>query len=261
MVAQTVAALRRQDGVHDWLVRHVRKTSQQYYVIGAQPECKRVVGSERVEVTVMNDHAPAQGSQSQARGEAEVIVLPGDLTHLPEKLDQATYMAQLTDNAPYGLPSASLYPTVDLADREMQDKPQQVVEQLVEQLLQTLTAEPHVRLSCAEVFVEQNHVQLENSRGARGRQVWTDLLLDWVLLASGHEDEMESHIAFERRRAVDLDIPALARRYAQYARDALAASPPKTGTYPVVVSDEALDELLMSAGYSPLIMRSSAQMK
>jgi len=82
-----------------------------------------------------------------------------------------------------------------------------------------------------------------------------------VLLASGEGDEMESHIAFERRRAADLDVPRLARRQAQFARDAIRAGTPRTGTFPVVVSDDALAELLMSEGYSPLLFRSSAQAK
>jgi PmbA protein len=81
------------------------------------------------------------------------------------------------------------------------------------------------------------------------------------LLAAGDADEMESHVAFERRRAADLDVPALAQRYAAHARDALAAGTPRTGTFPVVVSDEALDELVVSEGNSPLTLRSSAQLK
>ena len=72
---------------------------------------------------------------------------------------------------------------------------------------------------------------------------------------------MESHIAVERRRAMDLDVTGLAQRQARHARDALAAVPPKTGTFPVVVSDDALAELIMSGGDSPLIFRSSAQVK
>jgi PmbA protein len=118
-----------------------------------------------------------------------------------------------------------------------------------------------VRLSSAEVFVEESQVAIENSRGVRGSQVQTELLLDFVLLAHGRDDEMESHIAYRRRRAADLDVPALARRRAGYARDAILAGTPKTGSFPVVVSNEALVELLMSDGYSPLLLRSSAQIK
>lgn len=261
MIPQVINALRKQDGVHDWLAHYIRKTSIQYYVIGSRPESKRVVTSERVVATVMNDHAAAKGGQGLVRGEAEVTILPSDLHNLPEKLSQAVFMACLTDNPPYGLPGPAEYPSVDLADSEMQARPQEVALQLVQKLTQALALEKDVRLSSAEVFVEENNVSIQNSRGVNGNQVTTELLFDWVLLASSGNEEMESHVAFTRRRMADLDVPALARRYAQYARDAIIAGTPKTGTFPVVVSDEALQELLVSQRDSPIILRSSARSK
>jgi len=261
MLQQVVRALRKQDGVDDWLVRHILKTSTQYYVIGLQPENRRKVDTEQVVVTVMNDHAPAKGGEGRMRGEAEVTLLPTDLQHLPQKLSQAVFMATLTDNPPYDLAGPAEYQEVGLADPEMQAAPRQVAERLVQQLTEALTEEQDVRLSSAEVFVEESQIAIQNSRGVHGDKVETEMLLDFVLLASGQEDEMESHIAVKRRRAADLDVPALARRQARYARDAIAASTPRTGTFPVVVSDNALVELLMSEGYSPLILRSSARLK
>ena len=261
MLQQVVNALRKQDGVHDWVVRHIQKTSNQYYVIGTRPENRRTVTSERAVVTVMNDHPPAKKGEGRMRGEAEVTLLPSDLQHLPRKLDQAVFMAGLTDNPPYGLPVPSEYPSVDLADSEMQAKPREVAERMVQQLTEALANEKGVRLSSAEVFVEESHIAIQNSRGVSGSQVGTELLLDFVLLASGKDEEMESHIAFQRRRAADLDVPALACRQAQYARDAIVARTPETGTFPVVVSDDALVELLMGSGYSPLVLRSAAQLK
>lgn len=264
MLQRTVEALRKEEGVHDWLARHIRKTSTQYYVIGSRPESRRRVQSEKVVVTVMNDHGPSDGGQGRARGEAQVTVLPGDLgaeTGLRHKLGQAVFMARLADNSLYGLPAPTEYPAVELADPVIQSRPQQVAEELVQRLLKALADENDVRLSSAEAFVEEIQIELQNSRGCHGHQTQTSLLLDWVLLAASTKDEMESHIAIERRRAADLDAPALVRRYAQYARDALVATPPRTGTFPVVVSDEALEELLVSQGYSPLIYRSSAQLK
>jgi PmbA protein len=261
MLQQVLNRLRKQDGVDDWLVRHIEKTSNQYYVIGVRPENRRTVTSERLVVTVMNDHAPADKDQGHVRGQAEVTLVASDLQHLEERLEQAVFMAGLTDNPPYGLPAPSQYPGVDLADSEMQAKPREVAERAVQQLTEALALEKDVRLSSAEVFVEESRVVIQNSMGVRGSQVQTDLLLDFVLLASGKNEEMESHIAFQRRRAADLDVPALAHRQAQYARDAIVAGTPKTGAFPVVVSDEALEELLMSSGYSPLVLRSSAQLK
>jgi PmbA protein len=261
MLDQIIQALRGQDGADDWLVRHIRKTSTQHYVIGPRPESARQVTSEYAVVTVMNDHPSAKAGAGKMRGEAEVTLLPTDLPHLREKLGQAVFMASLADNPPYDLPGTAEYPAVDVADPEMRRAAREVAENAVQQLLEALRQEQDVRLSSAEVFVEERHIALLNSRGLSGSQVETNMLLDYVLLASGKDNEMESHIAVERRRATDLDVTALARRQAQYARDALSAIAPRTGTFPVVISDDALAELIMGGSDSPLAFRSSAQLK
>jgi predicted Zn-dependent protease len=261
MLDQVVEALRRQDGVDDWQVRHIATTSWQHYVIGSRPESRRQVTSEQALVAVMNHHPPAKGGEGLMRGRAEVTLLPTDLQRLPQKLNEAVFMASLADNPLYDLPGPAEYPAVDLADPAMQTTPRQVAERMVRQVTEALADERDVRLSSAEVFVEESRVAIENSRGVRGSKVQTEMLLDFVLLATGKDNEMEAHIAYQRRRAADLDLPTVARRQAKFARDAIVASTPRTGTFPVVVSGDALVELLMSSGYSPLILRSSAQLK
>jgi predicted Zn-dependent protease len=261
MLDKIIDAVRRQDGADDWLVRHISKTSTQHYVTGSRPESARQVTSEYAVVTVMNDHPSAKAGAGKMRGEAEVTLLPTDLPHVKEKLSQAVFMASLTDNPLYGLPGIAEYPAVDVADSEMQRGARQVAERAMQQLMEALHQERDVRLSSAEAFVEERHITLQNSQGLSASQAETNMLLDYVLLASGQGNEMESHIAVERRRATDLDVVALARRQSQYARDALIARAPKTGTFPVVISDDALAELVMGGGDSPLVFRSSAQVK
>jgi PmbA protein len=261
MLEQAVEILRKRHDVHDWVARHIHASSTQYYVIGRYPESRRTVTSERVVVTVMNDHPPANGDQALVRGAAEVTLLSPDAKHVEEQVDRAVSMAALTDNPPYGLPPPSEYPTVDLVDSEMQDRPWEVAEHMVRELGDALAAEEDTRLSSAEVFVNESSVVLLNSTGASGTQTKTQLLLDFVLLASRSDKEMESHSAFTRRRAADLKVRTLAHRHAQYARDAIVAGIPRTGTFPVIVSDEALAELLMGLGFSPLVFCSSAQSK
>jgi PmbA protein len=260
MLQQIVDALQNQDGVDDWLVRQTATTSTQHYTIGQRTENSRTVTSQKAVVTVMNDHPDPKGD-GQMRGEAQTTLVPSDQPHLSTKLEQAVFMARLADNQPYGLPGPAEYPAVEVADSKLQSEPRAVAERLVEELVTTLDNEEGVRLSSAEVFVDSHEVTLRNSRGVEEAAAQTRLLLDFVLLAASNAEEMESHIAFERRRASDLDVPVMARRQAQYARDAIVAGTPRTGTFPVAVSDDALVELLMGGGYSPLILRSAAQLK
>ncbi len=143
MLQRSVEAVCKEEGVHDWLARHICKTSTQYYVIGSHPESRRQVQNEKVVLTIMNDHTPADGGQGKVRGEAELTVLPGDLydeAGLQQKLSQTVFTARLADNPLYGLPAPSDYPTVDLADPVVQSRPQQVAKDLVQGLL-TQTAD------------------------------------------------------------------------------------------------------------------------
>jgi predicted Zn-dependent protease len=260
MFRETIDALQRQPGAHDWVAHHRRKTSTQLYIIGPRPESKRQVQSEQVVVTLYNDHRGRE-SDSLCRGEAQVTVLTGDLPALAPKLEQAVFMASLTDNPPYGLPGPAVYPEVDLVDASLSERPAEVADNLVSQLVAALAKETDVRLSSAEVIIDETMTSMENSRDAKGKQHASQILFDLVLLATGRDDEMESGASYTRRRASELDVPAIVHRYAQFARDSLVAQPPHTGTFPVVVSDEALAELLLSEGYSPLAYRSSAEYK
>jgi len=80
-------------------------------------------------------------------------------------------------------------------------------------------------------------------------------VLDLVLISrqSSGSEESESQETWERRRVSDLDVPALVRRQAQYARDSLEATLPPSGVFPVAIAAEALLGLLR-----PITFRASA---
>lgn len=260
MLDTIVKALRETEGAHGWIARQVNKNSTQSYLIGTAKESSRRVHSERYQVTVMNDH-PARDGSGPARGEAEATILPTDLPEVRSKLAELVFVASLTDNRPFDLPGPAEYTPVTTADPAILSTPLDVADQVTQELLLALRDETTVRLSSAEVYVEESQITQHNSAGAVGSKRTTDLMLEMVLLASGGHDEMESNVMLHCRRAADLDVASVAHRHAQYARDALVARTPRTGTFPVLVSDEALAELLMGDWDSPLVLRSSAQAK
>ncbi|MBC7263215.1 MAG: hypothetical protein H5T64_02525 [Chloroflexi bacterium] len=260
MLDSVAELLNEQRGVDDWLAREIEKTSTQVYIIGERPESRRTVFNHLVQVKVFNDHvAPDTGDRS--RGSAVFTVLSSDKDNVPTKIADAVSIARLTHNQPYGLPGPAMYPEVPIVDEDICHAPLDVAERLTEQLHRALRDEKGVRLSSAEIFVQSSHLHLRNSRGIDAVMDSTSLLLDLVLLARRDNGEMESHVALERRRSADLDISALVHRYAQYARDSLEAILPATGRYPVVVSHEALAELLFGEGSSPLVFRTAAEQK
>ncbi|HOG46061.1 MAG TPA: metallopeptidase TldD-related protein [Anaerolineae bacterium] len=248
-------------GVHDWRLRRVVTASTQYYLAGREPENERSVNSERFEVEVYNDHPAAQGGEMR-RGSAAVTLLPGDEARIDARIRQAVFMAGLTDNPPFDLPGPAVYPQVLTADRLLEAEPARVARDLAGRLLEAVAHEPGISLASAEFFVDRHEMELENSRGVNGREARTSLLVDFVLLArdeAGHETE--SHVEVRRRALQGVDLPELVRRQAQYARDTLRAGEPETGRFPVIISGDALHQLLGGSFMSPLAFRSSARFK
>lgn len=248
-------------GVDDWRLRHVISASTQYYLARRELENERSARSEWLEVEVYNDH-PAAASGEASRGSAAVTFVPGDEAQVDERIRQAVFMAGLTDNPPFGLPGRAIYPQVLTADRLLEVEPARVARELAGELLEALDREPDVSLASAEFFVDRREVSLQNSRGAEGHEVGTTLLLDLVLLASdGSGHETEAHVEVRRRALEGVNIGELVRRQARFARDTLQAEEPQTGRFPVIVSDDALHELMGGMFMSPLSFRSSAQAK
>lgn len=252
-------ALEAQPGVDDWLIRQVTQESTQYYLAGTRPENRRSTRSERLEVEVYNDHPGADGSHS--RGSAALTLLPGDAPHVAARLADGVFVAGLTANPPFGLPGPAIYPEVLIADRRLQVEPDRMAGEIADEVMAAVGSERGASLASAEVFVDRQEVAIRNSRGLQARQQETSLLVDLVLLARDASTgaEMESHIELRRRALANLDLGATVRRQARYARDSLRATVPATGRFAVIVSGDALRDLLGATGLSPLAFRASAQ--
>ncbi len=261
MREQVVAALQGQPGVDDWLVREITVQSNQYFLAGRHPESRREATTRCVVAEVYSDHSARQGGQP-SRGSASLTLVPGDERRLAERIGQAVFMAGLTDNPPFSLPGPAVYPAVLVADRRLQESPAAAAEQLAGQLLAAIAGEPGVSLASAEVFVDLQQVAVHNSRGAQAEEASTSLLLDFVLLARDKRtgQETEAHLEVGSRALATLDLPALARRQARFARDTLGAGPPQSGRFPVIVSDDALRDLLAgTTHFSPFAFRAGAE--
>ncbi|MDI7275343.1 MAG: metallopeptidase TldD-related protein [Anaerolineae bacterium] len=261
MLERVIQALEGRPGVDDWLVRRVRAESTQYYLIGKVPENRRSARTEVLEIEVHHDHPSRQGAPS--RGSASVMLLPDELDRAAERVDEAVFMAGLADNPPYGLPGPATYPQVLVADRLLLIEPERVAQDLADQLLSAVSHEPGITLASAEMLLDRHVVTLRNSRGISAEQEDTSLLVDLVLLArdTATGQETEAHFEVRRRALETLDLAAIVRQQAQYARDTLRAREPTTGRLATIVSGDALQSLLTGMFISPLVFRSAAQFK
>lgn len=243
-------ALRAHPGIHDWTLRLERTRGVQIYLAGADIESVRQVSREAYEVEVFNDHpAPARSSASEmARGGATIPLARVDLDHLPAILDDAVTMASLINNPPWSLAGAAEMPDVVLSDPRLVEAGDATAAGLeaADQIRELAEREraSGVRLSGAELFLTYYEAELANSQGAAASASSTRIMMELTLLARGTQDETEYFRQVEARQLADLQLAETIRVGAQLARDKLGAAAPRTRLGPVVISGEALNQMM-----------------
>jgi PmbA protein len=138
------------------------------------------------------------------------------------------------------------YPAVVAFDAALAGDLAAVVDALAARLQAAVAIEAGVRMSSAELYATRAARMLRNSRGADASEQDTQVMLDLVLIASEGEREAEMHGEFARRRLADLDVEAIVRLYATYARHTLRAATPATFRGPVVLSGKAVADIFHS---------------
>jgi PmbA protein len=238
-------ALSRHPRINDWTARWQRGHSVQIYLVGGAVENLRHVEREAYEVDIFNDHT-ADGAPS--RGSAVLPLSRADLDRLGEVLDDGALMASLVHNPPWSLPEDGELPDVELADPGLgsPDAALSAARDTADLIRQLAAAEERhdVRLSSAELFINLVEEELANSRGLRASATGTRVMFELTLLARGADGETEYYGQGEARRLADLDIERTIADGAQMARDKLRAQMPGTRIGPVVVSGEALAQML-----------------
>ncbi len=288
-------ALQSQPGVSDWQARRTLQRSAQLFLIGQETETRRLVSTDQVQLRVYNDHPPrdptdlvstvgagvvpdkrltggtplaansfadAAGDLNRRRGATSRILLAeeiADPARLERALQEAVFIAGLTDNPPYRLPAppAAGYPTVETVDSALAVSDEArlaALGALRERLLAAVAAEADIPLSSAELFATVGQITLRSSRGIQASRLETEVFCDLVLIASDGAQAAEYHTAPERRRLTDLEIEEIVQRAARGARDSLRVGQTPSHAGPVVISGEALVDL-----FSPLIFHSSAR--
>jgi PmbA protein len=253
MDQRIIDALRAHAGIDDWTLRLERSRGVQIYLVGKDVESVRHVSREAYEVEIFNDHPPTGGKDGGsggdiARGSATIPLARVDLGRLPAILDDAVTMARLINNPPWSLAGPATMPDVALADPALVDDAAAMAAGLraadeIRELAERERASG-VRLSGAELFLTSYEEELANSRGAVASATSTRVLMEVTLLARGTQDETEYFRQSEARRIADLGLADTVRVGAQLARDKLRAASPRTRQGPVVISGEALSQMM-----------------
>lgn len=243
-------ALRSHPGIDDWTLRLDRRREVQIYLVGHEIEGIRQVTREAYEVELINDH-PARsdaGEVKLARGSATIPLARIDLARLPSVLEDGVAMARLVDNAPWSLAAPAPAPDVALTDPQLVAAGDATAAGLeaADQIRELAEREQPsgVRLSGAELFLTYAEHELVNSRGAEASATSTHAMMEITLLARRADEETEYFRQAEARRLTDLRVAATVRAGAELARDKLRAVAPRTRLGPVVITGEALNQLM-----------------
>jgi PmbA protein len=252
MDRRVVDALQAQAGIADWTLRVERSRGVQIYLVGTDVESVRQVSREAYEIDLFHDHpAPAESGidGGKARGSATIPLALIDLDRLPAVLDDAVTMASLINNPPWSLPETASQPEIPLSDPRLVDSGEAMRAGLeaADEIRELATAEAArgVRLSGAELFLTHYEEELVNSRGVAVTATATRILMEITLLARGAQDETEYFRQTEGRRLADLNLGEVIPIGAELARDKLRASAPRTHQGPVLISGEALNQMMI----------------
>ena len=160
----------------------IRSREVQLYAVPDAVEARRATDSERYVIQVLRQ----TGDPGAARcGGGNATLLPGD--DIDAAIDAAALMAGLVQNQPYTLPAPGQLPDLALADPAIQANAQASLDQLLARLRAAVAEYPHVLLTAAELYAEEQTIHLRNSRGIDATQTGTAVDMEWVLLCRDGE--------------------------------------------------------------------------
>ncbi|MGE5559431.1 MAG: metallopeptidase TldD-related protein [Chloroflexota bacterium] len=239
MIEAITEALRANPQVHDWQIRQVRTVQRELYLIGETVESRRRADSATATVNLFHDLADGR------RGMATLTFTPADMEDVAARIERGVFTASLAGNPPYALPAPAPVNEVVVRDAAIAERPDETIERWRQTLLATLAGEQGVRLSASEFFVYADEVTFRNSRGVAAAFAATRGLIEFVLLSSNSAGESENYHSLRFRAAQDVDLAAIVRQRAGFARDMLRVSLPRQYRGPVVISGEPLAGLLL----------------
>jgi PmbA protein len=231
-----------------WQINWAQKTSHQSFLALSALECRRDVWLEQAAVTVYRK------KHDGTLGFSSFKVNPNSLAALTDKMDEALFAANLVSNQPFELPEkTSAIPPVELADPLVRPE---LLPELERRLRDAVSREKSVRLSAAEFFLDRTRSHLINHKGLDAEQESTSLHTEFILLCRNEARENEFINRYTRRFSTDFGLENEVTASARAAREATVAKAPRTGSFPVVFSEEPLDNL-----FNPIVARASARLK
>ncbi|MDQ7823964.1 MAG: metallopeptidase TldD-related protein [Candidatus Eremiobacteraeota bacterium] len=247
LIDHIARSLEKHPDISQWCVRQHREKEFQLFASREAPEEKRTVITQSFSVDLYFVEGKHQGKSS-------FTILPHEIDGLPGKIESAVnYAKKLPCNRLFFLPPPQRYRKVAACDRSLLADPQMNAEALWHGVTRPFRGKKHEKLATCEIFITSAVSNIRNSRGLAGSFEETRLLLDLVVMAQAGENEAESHSESSMRTPRDFSPEGAVSALTLSAREKLGASLPPSGSFPVVLSREALLTL-----FTPFIFHASA---
>ncbi|MGH7441826.1 MAG: metallopeptidase TldD-related protein, partial [bacterium] len=246
MLNQIIDRLEVDERLSGWQLRELDRRSTQLFLNKDREEGRRTVESLVYEVEVLLTRPAPKGrfEGGKVTGSARFNLDPAGLARFKEDLDAAVEAAGLVSNQAYAMTEVSgIVAKVDLSDPLIAAGAEAQVVEAADSLRSAASVEPGVRLVAGEFFADVTRTRYFNSQGVHCLFESTLLSGEFCLLAQGPQGESEVFRAFKRRRLKDLGLAGLVAGCAHQSRERITAGLPRSGSFDVVFSGEALDHL------------------
>jgi predicted Zn-dependent protease len=243
MIHSIIDILEKDERVSGWQVREVAKRSQQYFLNKDREEGRRQVETVSYDVEILLTRKVKVGTESKwVTGNAKFNLDPADLGRFEKHLDVALASAELVQNEMYTMTEVTgLMPQVLLCDPLIEKDAQGQVLAGAAELRQAAAKEKGVRLVAGEFFADAFRTRYFNSQGVNCLFESSLYSGEFCLLAQGPKGETEVFQAFKRRRLQDCQLAQAVAEAAEKSRLRTGARLPKTGSFDVAFTGEALD--------------------
>jgi len=243
MIQNIIKAIEARSDLKAWSVEHIKAKGGQQYDLSKRTEAIRSVETERYVVNLLRETNGPDGDPSCGTG--STTILPSG--EIEDALNDAALTAGLVHNEPYHFPESAPIPDVPLSDDQVHGNPAKTAEDILGTLKASAAKYSSIRLTASECFVDEVTTRLVNSRGIDATQIRTDFHLEFVFIAGEGDEEVETFVMLDRRRAADLDVEGEVARRAQYASDLLIAGSAPEYSGPVIVQGGTLGTVVNSS--------------
>ncbi len=252
---QFVKEMTQKAGLEMWDFSRQNSTHYQLFLYGEKIEAKRKVKDRAGKFRLFLIHENGDSEKPKLGHTSFPVTADMTKSDFLKMLKQGLRHAGCVYNPLRTLPvSGLIYPPADCFENGYKAHFQDLLSDIANKIIRLVRKEKNISISHSELYLTFRTTLLVNSNQLelKGEETFCSMYL--ILLAEKNGDQIDQQIEIHRRSFNKMDLENIVRSYSAFARDRLSGSLPQTGTFPVIISDSALDHF-----FAPLLFHSSGR--